>query len=96
MSKSKAFLQLIADNPPPCVEINDPELFFPTYSSESLFQEKQAKAVCRKCPLIADCLEFALDTGDQFAIMAGTTPADRDRIRHRRNETAAREERRAA
>jgi WhiB family redox-sensing transcriptional regulator len=93
MSKSKAFLQLIADQPPPCVTINDPEMFFPTYSSESLFQERQAKAVCRICPLIADCLEFAFDTGDAFAVMGGTTPADRNEILRRRN---IREERRAA
>lgn len=25
MSKSKAFLQKIADDPPPCVEVNNPE-----------------------------------------------------------------------
>lgn len=96
MSNSKAFLQKIADQPPPCVTINDPELFFPTYSSESYFQEKQAKAVCRKCPLIADCLEFALETADGHAILAGTTPAERDRIRHRRDEQQQRKERRAA
>jgi WhiB family redox-sensing transcriptional regulator len=93
MSKSKAFLQLIADQPPPCVTINDPELFFPTYSSESLFQERQAKAVCRICPLVADCLEFAFDTGDQFGILGGTVPAERDAMRKRR---AERDERRAA
>ena len=29
MSKHKAFLQKIADEPPPCVQIGDPELFFP-------------------------------------------------------------------
>lgn len=94
MSKSKAFLQLIADNPPPCVTINDPELFFPTsYGDEHYFQVKQAKAVCRICPLIADCLEFALDTGDQHGVLGGTTPGDRDTIRRRK---AEREERRAA
>ena len=93
MSKAKAFLQKIADEPPDCVLVGDPELFFPTYSSESYFQEKQAKAVCRKCPHIADCLEFALETGDQHAILAGTTPHERNVIRHRREEQ---KERRAA
>jgi hypothetical protein len=95
MSKSKAFLQLIADSPPPCVTINDPELFFPTYSSESYFQERQAKAVCRICPITTKvgCLEFAFETNDQHAIMGETTPADRSEILRRRN---IREERRAA
>lgn len=94
MSKSKAFLQKIADEPPPCFLIGDPELFFPTsYGDEYRFQIRQAKAVCRGCPVKFDCLEFALDTEDQFAVMAGTTPAERDVIRKRR---ALREERRAA
>lgn len=94
MSQSKAFLQKIADEPPPCVLIGDPELFFPTsYGDEYRFQIRQAKEVCRNCPLIAACLEFALETGDQHAVIAGTTPAERDIIRKRRNE---REERRAA
>lgn len=96
MSKSKAFLQKIADQPPPCVTIADPELFFPTsYSDEYRFQIRQAKSVCHRCPFFrtGDCLEFALETGDQHAIMAATTPAERDNIRKR---ISAREERRAA
>ena len=97
MSKTKAFLQKIADEPPDCVLIGDPELFFPiSYGDEHMFQIRQAKKVCRKCPLIADCLEFALETGDQHAILAGTTPADRDRIRKRIEVQKQREERRAA
>lgn len=87
MSKSKAFLQKIADEPPPCVTINDPELFFPKgWGDEHTFQIRQAKEVCRKCPLIADCLDFALDTEDQHGILAGTTPADRDYFRRRKEE----------
>jgi WhiB family transcriptional regulator, redox-sensing transcriptional regulator len=86
MSKSKAFLQLIADNPPPCKTIGDPELFFPSYAEGNEFQVKQAKAVCRKCPLTTQlgCLEFALDTDDQFAVLGGTTPAERTIIKRRR------------
>jgi hypothetical protein len=84
MSKAKAFLQKIADEPPDCVLVGDPELFFPIgWGDEHQFQIRQAKAVCRKCPLIAHCMEFALETNDQHAILAGTTPAERNIIRHR-------------
>ena len=87
MSKHKAFLQKITDEPPPCVQIGDPELFFPkSYGDEHQFQVRQAKSICRKCKLIADCLEFALDTGDQHGVLAGTDPAQREIIRRRRNE----------
>lgn len=78
MSKSKAFLQQIADEPPPCVTVGDPELFFPDgWGDTHTFQIKMAKAVCRQCPLQAACMEFALETDDQHAILAGTTPAER-------------------
>ena len=94
MSKSKAFLQKITDEPPPCVQIGDPELFFPkSYGDEHQFQVRQAKSICRKCKLIADCLEFALDTGDQHGVLAGTTPSERDVIRRRRNELSERQNR---
>lgn len=94
MNHSKAFLQKVADEPPPCVTVNDPEMFFPKgWGDEHTFQIKQAKRVCSKCPLIADCLEFALETEDQHAILAMTTPGDRAGIIRRREE---RKERRAA
>lgn len=93
MSIAKGFVQMVVDTPPRCTT-EDPELFFPIgWGDEHTFQIKQAKAVCRKCPLMAGCLEFALETGDGHAILAATTPAERDVIRRRR---AERRERRAA
>jgi len=97
MSKAKAFLQKIADEPPPCVTIGDPELFFPKgWGDEHQFQIRQAKAVCRGCKLIADCMEFALETEDQFAILAGSTPGERSSIRHRLQEQELRNSESAA
>lgn len=93
MSKSKAFLRLVADEPPPCTK-GDPELFFPIgWGDEYTFQIKVAKAVCRGCPLKAQCLEFALETGDQHAVIAGTIPEERAAIVRRIEEQ---KERRAA
>lgn len=95
MSKSKAFLRQIVDEPPPCTD-EDPELFSPiSYNGEHEFQVRLAKSVCRKCPLSikAGCLEFALETNDQHTVMGGTTPSEREVIRKRR---AKNEERRQA
>lgn len=36
-----------------------------------------AKAMCRRCPVIAECLEWALDTAQPFGIWGGTTERDR-------------------
>jgi hypothetical protein len=35
------------------------------------------------------CLQFALETNDQFAIMGGKTPSERARVQSRYNERQA-------
>lgn len=91
---NKAILRLVipepdsGHQPPPCTK-EEPELFFPT-NYENLDHREQieeAKAVCRKCPMKFACLEFALDTGDKFAILGGTTPPEREAMRQRRAAT---------
>lgn len=37
----------------------------------------RAKAICRTCPVIADCLTWALDTGDVYGVLGGTSPTSR-------------------
>lgn len=96
MSMAKAFIEMLVDDPPPCVEVNDPELFFPVgFGDEHNWQIRQAKSVCRKCPITTKmaCLEFALETNDQHGILAEKTPAEREVIRKKR---ADRKERWAA
>lgn len=72
-----------------CTEA-DPELFYPeegqrAYTSE---QTQKAVAVCRRCPVVFECLKWAFETGDTYAILGGRTPNQRSRIRrealHRR------------
>ena len=55
-----------------------PELFF--YSGNPGHSEADVKAgldICATCPVIRQCLRFAFDTGDQYAVLGGTTPAQR-------------------
>lgn len=42
------------------------------------------KRVCRTCLVRADCLDWALETGDVYAVLGGTSPKERQRIRRRR------------
>lgn len=54
------------------------ELFF--YSDRAGHSEYDVKAgldICHTCPVIKQCLKFAFDTDDRFAILGGTTPAQR-------------------
>ena len=56
----------------------DPELFFPIGTDgPALAQVEQAKAVCRRCHVQADCLQWSLDAREQHGIWGGTTPQER-------------------
>jgi WhiB family transcriptional regulator, redox-sensing transcriptional regulator len=64
---------------------SDPELFFPvTFSGPAAGQVARAKAVCRRCPVRDQCLEFALDSGQAFGVWGGMTGEERRLIRRRR------------
>ena len=63
-------------------EAEDAELFYPV-SFKGQTAERQiaeAKAFCRRCPVSANCLDWALETRDQHAVAGGTTPAERNFI----------------
>jgi hypothetical protein len=55
----------------------DPEAFFPERGRSSA----QAKAVCAKCDVIAECLKYALEHDERFGIWGGLSEHERRRIR---------------
>jgi WhiB family transcriptional regulator, redox-sensing transcriptional regulator len=60
----------------------DPELFFPIGTTgAALVQIEHARAVCRQCPVQADCLEFALRTNQDSGIWGGTSEEERRVLR---------------
>ncbi|HEX2132813.1 MAG TPA: WhiB family transcriptional regulator [Actinophytocola sp.] len=62
----------------------DPELFFPISEvGPGARQTAQAKAVCARCPVRAQCLEYALDNGLNHGIFGGTTESDRRNLTRR-------------
>lgn len=65
--------------------IKDPELFFDTA------QTKTAKAICSRCVVVAQCLEYAVAQNERDGVWGGTTPTERNRMRGRQR---ARETRR--
>jgi WhiB family redox-sensing transcriptional regulator len=64
----------------------DPRLFFPAPGGGRDVIERY----CRACPVVGDCLEYALACGaSTTGIWGATTERDRERIRSRRRKAAA-------
>lgn len=62
----------------------DTELFFPTGTTgPALPQIDEAKAICARCPVSSDCLNFALQTGQDYGIWGGLTAEERRAQRRR-------------
>ncbi|MFF4283630.1 WhiB family transcriptional regulator [Streptomyces kronopolitis] len=62
----------------------DPELFFPSMSCRSsLIQAREAKAVCCHCPVIEECLQWALRSSQEYGIWGGLSEAERRALRRR-------------
>ncbi|GGM19866.1 transcriptional regulator WhiB [Streptomyces fumigatiscleroticus] len=69
--------------PRPACADEDPELFFPIGNTgPALVQIEEAKAVCRRCPLMESCLQGALDR-NELGVWGGTDEGDRRRIKRR-------------
>lgn len=58
----------------------DPDLFFPERGAST----KEAKAVCSRCEVKAECLEFAITNAEKFGIWGGLSERERRRIRRER------------
>jgi WhiB family redox-sensing transcriptional regulator len=59
----------------------DPELFFP----EKGGSVREAKKVCMACPVRAECLEWALDTGERYGIWGGLSERERRKVKKQRD-----------
>jgi WhiB family redox-sensing transcriptional regulator len=65
---------------------SDPDLFVPVGQGASV---QEAKAVCRRCPVMEECLAWALRNPDPNAIYGGTTERERRQLRKQQLEAAA-------
>ncbi|HEX5630097.1 MAG TPA: WhiB family transcriptional regulator [Acidimicrobiia bacterium] len=62
------------------------DLFFPERGAST----RSAKAICRECSVRAECLEFAISTGEKFGIWGGMSERERRRVRRERQVAAVR------
>jgi WhiB family transcriptional regulator, redox-sensing transcriptional regulator len=64
---------------------SDPELFFPVAAGgPALRQLVRAKKVCERCPVRVQCLEYALENGQDFGVWGGASAEERRLMRRRR------------
>lgn len=61
-----------------CKEIGG-EIFFPEKHESYLVY--YAKAICRRCPVLDECKEYALSNPDLVGVWGGTTTMERNRAR---------------
>jgi WhiB family redox-sensing transcriptional regulator len=72
------------ERPRPACADEDPELFFPIGDTgPALLQIEEAKAVCRRCPVLERCASWALETGEAHGVWGGMSEDDRRRIKRR-------------
>ncbi|MDG4791968.1 WhiB family transcriptional regulator [Micromonospora sp. WMMD1102] len=61
-----------------------PELFFPVGTSgPAVLQVEQAKAVCRRCPVVVECLDYALTSGEDAGVWGGMSEEERRAVKRR-------------
>jgi WhiB family redox-sensing transcriptional regulator len=62
----------------------DPELFFPAGTGlEATLQAEEAKAICRRCSVKRDCLEWALWTDQEYGVWGGLTEQERRALKRK-------------
>ena len=61
-----------------CADV-DPELMFPLGQSARVIAE--AKAVCARCLMVAECLTYATETRQQHGVWGGLDEDERETLR---------------
>lgn len=56
----------------------DPEAWFPDKGGST----REAKAICRRCTVAAECLDYALTNQERFGIWGGLSERQRRRLTH--------------
>src|SRR5205807_148876 len=59
---------------------SDWRIFFPALGEDTTV----AKKICQTCPVIDECLEYAMSNGEKFGCWGGTSERERRRLRKTR------------
>jgi WhiB family transcriptional regulator, redox-sensing transcriptional regulator len=62
----------------------DPELFFPIGNTGPALQQiEEARAVCRRCAVVDECLAWALESGQDAGVWGGLSEDERRGLKRR-------------
>jgi WhiB family redox-sensing transcriptional regulator len=68
-----------------------PDLFFPVGTTGPAWRQlAKAKSICHRCPVMADCLAWAVHTSERYGVWGGLSEDERDTLRRRRAQISAR------
>ncbi|WP_329172788.1 WhiB family transcriptional regulator [Streptomyces sp. NBC_01477] len=71
----------------------DPELFFPVGNSgPAILKIEEAKRVCRRCPVMDQCRQWALETGQDAGVWGGLSEDERRSMRRRASRNRVRQD----
>lgn len=74
-----------------CRDTSDKELFFPIGNTgPALLQIEDAKDFCRRCDVVDQCLQFALETGQDAGVYGGMSEDERRALKRREARDRAR------
>ncbi len=63
----------------------NPRIWYPvddrTYRTEVADSYAYARTICNQCPVLEQCLQYALSTGETNGMWGGATPAERRNLR---------------
>lgn len=64
---------------------NAPDIFFPELHEENVVQTyRMARSLCNHCPIIAECLNYALTTNQTEGMWGGLSPVERRQLLRKR------------
>ena len=68
-----------------CRGAADPDLWFPLGNTgPALLQIEDAKAVCRRCDVVDQCLQWALESGQDAGVWGGMSEDERRALKRRK------------
>jgi WhiB family redox-sensing transcriptional regulator len=59
---------------------NQPDIFYPEDFPDPIVRKqatKTAKALCKTCPVVSECLTFALESNERFGVWGGLSASER-------------------
>jgi WhiB family redox-sensing transcriptional regulator len=65
-----------------CRGLDTEQFFLPDAmrGPKKVARENAAKAICQGCPVLANCLNWALAVAEPHGVWGGTTPAEREQL----------------